>query len=72
MYVCMYFTAFASISSMSLQIEPLLFAVDRFRKKTYRTLEENLKPGGYPVSYRKPRFASEEYELMQLKVKKFL
>ena len=33
-FVCMYITAFASISSMALEIEALSFAVNRFRKKT--------------------------------------
>jgi len=31
MYVCMYITAFASISSLSLEIEAILFAVNRIQ-----------------------------------------
>ena len=34
MYVCIYITEFASISSMALEIEALLFTVNRFRKET--------------------------------------
>ena len=34
MYVCMYITAFASISSTVFEVEALSFAVNRFRKKT--------------------------------------
>ena len=34
MYLCMYITAFASISSTALEIEALSFAVNQFRKKT--------------------------------------
>ena len=33
-YVCMYITAFASISRTAFEIEALSFAVNRFRKKT--------------------------------------
>ena len=33
MYLCIYITAFASISSTALEIEALSFAVNRFRKK---------------------------------------
>ena len=63
-YVCMYITAYASISSMAFEIEALSFAVNRFSEKTKEHSEhsqikcdmENFNPGRNPVSYRKPRF----------------
>ena len=51
----MYITAFALISSLSLEMEAILFAVNR-NPIDCKILEENLKPGRYPVSYRQPRF----------------
>ena len=39
----MYATAFASISSMGLEIEAVSFSINRFRKKTRRTLRTQVK-----------------------------
>ena len=69
--ICMYMTAFASISSTALEIEVLLVRMsidsERINKKMFRFRTqikyevENLKPGRNPVWYRKQVFASEEY-----------
>ena len=42
MYLCMYITAFASISSMALEIEALSFTVNWFRKKTKERSEHKV------------------------------
>ena len=68
-YVCMYITAFTSISRTAFEIEALSsvfrsqwFAVNRFRKKTKEHSAqiiwdvENFKPRRNPVSYRKSPF----------------
>ena len=64
-YVCVYITAFASISrSTALEIEALSFAVNRLR--TVRTQMkcdvENLSPGEILFGIESHVFASEEYE----------
>ena len=61
MYVHMYITAFASISSFAVEIEVLLFAVN--------VNVENLKPRRNPVRVESHVFTSEEFESKQRKYK---
>ena len=46
----------ASISSLSLEIEAILFAVNRIRNENLNNARKNLKARRHPVSYTKPRF----------------
>ena len=69
MYVCMYITASASISSTAFEVWDLSFAVNRFRKKTKEHSErikcdvENFKRLRNPVFRIESHvFACEEYE----------
>ena len=56
--MAMYITAFASISSVAVEVEAL--SIQKEKKRTLRTQVkcdvEIVKPGRTPVSHRKPRF----------------
>ena len=57
MYVCTYITAFASISSMALEIKALSFAVNRFGKKTKERSEHKYKVWSEKLkNWKKSRF----------------
>ena len=68
-HLCIYITAFASISSTALEIEALSFAVNWFRKKNRRALSTQIKcdvqhrqsPGEILFRIESHVFASEEY-----------
>ena len=65
----MYITVFASISSLSLEIEAILFAVNRIQRENLKDKRGKLKTREISSFVYKAMFLqAKEYELMKVKV----